>query len=226
MLDKDSKRGKIILAALRLAEKQGWRKTSLTDIAREAKVSLASLHNKFRSKTAILEAFIGKVDSAVLEKIKPADMETPARDRIFDVLMTRFDVLKPYKGALARIHKECRCAPPGPGTLPLACASMNSGKWMLTAAGISTRGPKGCARVSGLMCLYARVVPVWLGDDDPDLARTMAALDRELRSGERWLKRFDAIACDMARIACAFVPRRRERGRDGDGSPAEQPSAG
>lgn len=226
MLDENSKRDRIILAALRVAEKQGWREASLADIAREADVSLAGIHKKFRSKTAILEAFIGRVDAAVLKKAKEPDMDTPARDRIFDVLMTRFDVLKPYKGALARIHKECRCAPPGPGTLPLACASANSGKWMLTAAGISTRGPNGCARVSGLMCLYARVVPVWLGDDDPDQARIMAALDRELRSGERWLKRFDAIACDLARIACAFVPRRRKRRRDGDGSPAEQPSAG
>ena len=226
MLDQKSKRGRIILAALRLAEKEGWRKISLSDIARKAYVSLAGVHNRFRSKTAILEAFIGEIDSAVLKKVKPADMEAPARDRIFDVLMTRLDVLKPYKGALKRIHGECRCAPPGPGTLQLACTSMNSCKWMLAAAGIPTQGPIGCARVSGLMCLYARVVPVWLADDDPDMARTMAALDRELRNGERWLKRLDAVACDLARIACAFVPRRRDRNAKGNGSAAEQPSAG
>ena len=65
---------------------------------------------------------------------------------------------------------------------------------MLVAAGIPTRGAKGCARVSGLMCLYGRVVPVWIDDEDPDLGPTMAALDRELRSGERCRAAVEAIS--------------------------------
>ena len=40
-------------------------------------------------------------------------------------------------------------------------------------------------RVAGLGMIYASVFGIWLEDDDPGLARTMAALDRRLRRGER-----------------------------------------
>jgi ubiquinone biosynthesis protein COQ9 len=224
MLDDNSKRDRIIKAALHLAESKGWRALTLAEIASEANVSLAEVHKLFPGKTAILEAFIEKVDAEVLNKAKVPAMETPARDRIFEVLMTRFDVLKPYKAALARIRADYICAPPGPGTARLLCASANSQKWMLAAAGVPTSGGKGCVRVSGMMCLTARVVPVWFKDEDPDLAKTMAALDRELREGERWLKRLDAIVGDLGRIACRFVARRRERPSDGGGAgPAPKP---
>lgn len=212
MFDNKSKRTRIILASLKLAKKQGWRSVTLADIAKQAGLPLSGLHRRFRSKTAILTAFAETVDAEVLKKVKAPDMDTPARDRIFDVLMTRFDVLEPHKKALRRIYSDCRCAPPGPGTARLVCASMESQRWMLNAAGIPTGGSRGCARVSGMMCLYARVAPVWLKDDDPDKARTMAVLDRELRDGERWLKRLDAICHDLKKLACWFAPRRREDG--------------
>ena len=64
---------------------------------------------------------------------------------------------------------------------------------MLAAAGIDGEGCRGLLRVQGLLAIYARVFPVWLDDDDPGLARTMAALDRRLRRGE-------AVLRGMARI--------------------------
>lgn len=228
MFDNKSKRGRIFLAALKLAKKQGWRKVTLADIAKEAGLSLSALHRRFSSKTAILTAFARTVDDEVLKKVKAPDMDTPARDRIFDVLMTRFDVLEPHKKALKRIYADSCCTLPGPGTARLVCASMESQRWMLNAAGIPTGGSKGCARVSGMMCLYARVAPVWLKDDDPDKAKTMAVLDRELRDGERWLKWSDAICRDLKKLACCFAPRRRSYDRPSPPpEPApEQPVAG
>lgn len=241
MLNDNMTRSRIVKAALRLIEEKGWRGLALGDVAAAADVSLADLHREFRGKLAILVAFVDEVDKEVLKRSKQADTATPARDRIFEVIMTRLDVLKPHKAALNRLHDHCRCALPGPGAARLLCASANSHKWMLTAAGIPVRGPMGCARVSGMMCAYARVMPVWLRDDDPDQAKTMAALDRVLSEGERWLHRLDGLCCDIGRLACCFAPRRR--GRDGDwrdrdrtraeppppppaAGPAEQPSAG
>jgi ubiquinone biosynthesis protein COQ9 len=213
MLNSTTKHDTIIRAAMKLAETRGWRTITLADIAAEADVSLSAVYRRFKTKSKILEAFIEAVDEAVLKQSKKPDLNAPARDRVFEVVMTRLDVLKPYKPALARIRQEARCSLPGPDTIRLFCASANSQKWMLAAAGIPADGGKGCVRVSGMACIYARVVPVWLKDDDPDLSRTMAVLDRELRDGERWLKRIDAIVGDLCRIACRFVPRRR---RDGD----------
>lgn len=59
---------RVVKAALDLAAKQGWRDTTLADIACEAKVSLAELLGTFRSKAAILNAFVDQIDKAMLEK--------------------------------------------------------------------------------------------------------------------------------------------------------------
>ena len=48
---------------------------------------------------------------------------------------------------------------------------------------------------------YASVFGVWLEDDDPGLARTMAALDRRLRRGERAIASFDRVTGMVDRLA-------------------------
>lgn len=236
MFERNTKRNRIIKAALRLVEGERWRRVGLSDIAREAGLPLADVQDQFRTKTDILQAFIEAVDHEMLTRASVPDADAPARDRVFEVVMTRLDVLKPYKNALQGLYADYRRAPPDPGTARLLCASMNSHKWMLNAAGIPAEGTRGGMRVSGLMCVYSRVLPTWLKDEDPDQTKTMAVLDRELRKGERWLQCFDALCGDLGRLACCFVPRRRRRGGPGAAqtpppteeppSAAEQPSAG
>jgi Bacterial regulatory proteins, tetR family. len=103
MIDTSSSKGKIVAAALRLAERQGWRDTGLDEIAAEAGISLAELRRDFQSKGQILAAFTRMVDDAVLAGLKPADANASPRDRLFDVIMSRFDAMMPYKGGLKRI---------------------------------------------------------------------------------------------------------------------------
>ncbi|MCG8561896.1 MAG: TetR/AcrR family transcriptional regulator [Hyphomicrobiales bacterium] len=230
MLDDYTTRGMIVRAALRLAEQKGWRRLGLDDIAREAGLALADVRAEFDSKGAILEAFMQEVDRAVLKASDP-DPDEPARDRIFDVLMTRFEVLAPYKAALRRIAREAQYRP---GSMAyLTCLSLRSQYWMLLAAGIGVDAPGASLKVPGLLAVYGRAAAVWLDDDDPGHGRTMAALDRELRRGERWLTRLDTFGADAIRLACRFVPRRRRpRADEGPvvqpvpGPTAEEPRAG
>jgi hypothetical protein len=62
--------------------------------------------------------------------------------------------------------------------------------------------------------MFARVVSVWIDDEEPGLDRTMAALDRGLSSAERW----DGFLNDLCAIPCALrgPGRRRRRSRDFD----------
>ncbi len=64
--------------------------------------------------------------------------------------------------------------------------AVRSQQWMLTAADIDASGPRGMVRAQGLALLFASVLRTWVNDDDPGLARTMAALDRALARGQRW----------------------------------------
>ena len=58
--------GHIVECALALAAGTAWRRVTLGDIAREAGLSLAQLHEHYPSKGAILEAYVDRVDRAML----------------------------------------------------------------------------------------------------------------------------------------------------------------
>ena len=64
---------------------------------------------------------------------------------------------------------------------------------MLRAADVSAEGLEGQLRATGLGAVYGSVFRTWLKDDDPGLARTMAALDRRLRRGEETLNSIDDV---------------------------------
>jgi AcrR family transcriptional regulator len=199
MIDTSSSKGKIVAAALRLAERQGWRDTGLDEIAAEAGISLAELRRDFQSKGQILAAFTRMVDDAVLAGLKPADANASPRDRLFDVIMSRFDAMMPYKGGLKRIAADLRFAPLEASAQLMP--ALKSQYWMLTAAGITAEGVRGTARVKALTALYMRVFGIWLEDDDPGMARTMAALDRRLRRGEDIARSFEGMCQTAMRFA-------------------------
>ena len=202
MLDLSGTKGRIITAALRLAGERPWRDVTLTDIAKGADVNLNEVRREFNSKADILAAFVRAVDDAVLARGPKRAAGQSARDALFDVVMSRFDVLAPYKGALASITETFTFDP------ALMRALAHSQAWMLRAADISAEGVEGQLRTAGLGAVYGSVFRTWLKDDDPGLARTMAALDRRLRRGEETLNSIDALAkrvCDVVeglRNAC------------------------
>jgi hypothetical protein len=55
---------------------------------------------------------------------------------------------------------------------------------MLEAARISSSGVKGLIRTKGLAAIYLATLRIWLRDDSPDMAKTMASLDGHLRRVE------------------------------------------
>ena len=198
MLDQTTVRGRIIEAAMRLAGERGWSAITFDEIAGAAGSNLAEFRREFQTKAQILVAFTNAVDEAVLARIDRVDAGTAARDRLFDVLMTRFEVLAPYKPALRRIMSDLRYRPGE--SLVQAGASSRSIYWMLAAAGLDADGPRAAVRVPGLMGIYARVFDIWLEEDDPGMARTMAALDSRLRRGERIVRRMDDMLAAASRV--------------------------
>jgi AcrR family transcriptional regulator len=174
---------RIIDAALALAARQPWRRTSLSDIAAEAGMSVLAVHDIFRSKAAILDAFRRRTDGKVLAGAE-MDLSERPRDRLFDTIMRRFDSLAPHKPAVQELTRN---AVAEPSVLPAMPGFLRSMTWMLEAAGIDTSGWRGVFRTHLLACVYLGVLRVWLEDESPDMTRTMAALDRRLRASGRWL---------------------------------------
>lgn len=177
-------RNRIIDAALACIARQGWRRLSLADIAAEAGTSVLQVYRVFSSKTAILCGFFRRIDEAVLAAPLDSAPDERPRDRVFDLLMRRFDALTPYRAAIEALGRELPTDPLA--ALAAGAGLLRSMRWMLEAAGISGEGLGGAVAVKLTAAAYLATLRTWLRDESPDLAPTMAALDRRLRGIERW----------------------------------------
>lgn len=226
MLDQSTIKGRLVATAMRLAAERPWSEVTLAQIAEAAGVGLVDLRNHFTSKGELVASFVRMVDDAVLTQAaqrtpgrKQTEKETP-RDALFDVIMSRFDVLAPYKPGLKSIAKAW------PNDPSVACAVACSQTWMLRAAGIRADGIEGSVRALGLAGVYSSVYRTWLSDDDPGLGKTMAVLDRRLRRGESALKTVDECAARFCGVGRRMrdVFRRPETERRTESEPPAAPT--
>jgi AcrR family transcriptional regulator len=175
----------LIASFFRLVADKGWTRATIADAAREAGLSLAEARRRFPGKAALLLAFGRQADEAALAEA-PAD--GAGRDRLFELLMRRFDTLQAHRAGVLALLRALPADPPA--ALLLSCATARSMRWMLQAAGIPTFGLRGELRTRGLCAIWVWVLRTWERDESADLSATMAALDTALRRAERavaWL---------------------------------------
>jgi AcrR family transcriptional regulator len=202
-----SDRDKAVDALMALLAEHGFEDIGLAEVAGRAGLKLSQLRAEFGSTLAIYAAHVKDIDSVVLAGGEGMTDESP-RERLFDVEMRRLEAMAPYKEAVRSMLRSARRDPPL--ALALNALAVRSQRWMLEAAGISAAGPRGALRAQGAALLFARVLGVWLHDDDPAMDRTMAALDRGLASAERWDGFIGDLCCIPAAI-CRGPGRLRRR---------------
>jgi AcrR family transcriptional regulator len=182
-------------AALRLAETRKWSEIALPEIAEEAGLSLADMLRAAPSKPALMAAFARRIDSAMLTAKIEADGSV--KDKLFEILMRRFDALAPHKAAVKNMLADL---PREPVAALCALPSfLRSMRWAAEAAGIRTASPLAPLKINALAAAHLAALRIWLDDDSADAAKTMAALDKSLG-------RLEALASSFP----AFLKRRME----------------
>ncbi len=176
---------RIIDATMALVAAGGWRTVSLAAVAEETELTILRVYRVFPSRAAILCGFFRRIDEAVLGAPLESETGERPRDRVFDLLMRRFDALQPYRAPLTALRRDLPFDPLS--ALAAGGALLCSMRLTLEAAGISTDGVGGVIAVKLTAAAYLFVSQTWARDESPDLAPTMAALDRRLRGIERFL---------------------------------------
>jgi len=177
-------RALVSAACAELAE-HGWHGLSIVAAARRAELPLDRARARFPGRLAVLGRLGRMADQAALAA---APEEGSVRDRLFDLLMRRIDVLGGHRAGVLALLRALPTDPPL--ALFLGCATRRSMRWMLEAAGVSGAGLRGELRVKGLVAVWLWTLRAWQGDESADLAATMAALDGALARAERaagWL---------------------------------------
>jgi ubiquinone biosynthesis protein COQ9 len=170
-------------ALLRMTAAGGWRDLSYADIAKDAGLSLAAAYEAYPSKGAILAGIGRDIDARLFASLEEDPLDGSAKDRLFDLLMRRFDALSEHKEAYAALAWELPRTPVEASCLALQLRRSLAN--MLEAAGLSASGLRGAFRIEGLGAIYALALRVFLRDETADLSKTMAELDKRLGQVER-----------------------------------------
>ncbi len=175
----------LVAAAFIQAGLTGWRSLSVVEAALGAGLPLDRARARFPGPGSILMRFGLMADQAALAE---TSTELRARDRLFDLIMRRFDVLQAHREGMVALLQYL---PTQPGlSLALGAGTLRSMGWMLEAAGIPATGLRGRLRANGLVGVWLYTLRAWRDDESADLAGTMAALDKALDQAARFSSMF------------------------------------
>lgn len=168
--------------ALAQAGVAGWDHVEMPDIATALKITTEELRDHVHDKNDLLTA-IGHFLDRQASRESRIDPEGTVRDNLFELVMQRFEVMNEHRGGLLSIMRELKFDPVQALIhMPGLCQSLHA---MLAAAGENPSGLTGALKITGLGSIFLKNLRVWADDESPDLARTMAALDKNLEWGEK-----------------------------------------
>lgn len=174
---------RLIDAALDLAAEHPWQRVSLAMIAEEAGIPIGRALSTCSSRLHLLKALGRRINTQILNSLEKDPLDGSTKDKLFDILMRRFDQLDGRQAAIRSIVRGVSRDPLailclGPKVLDAMAVS-------LQAAGVSSEGCKGTLRAKVLMGIYLNAARVWLTDEDPGLSQTMSVLDKGLSQAEK-----------------------------------------
>lgn len=176
----------ILDAWLTVIAADGWAGARIDAVAENCGITTAAVAAALPDRWAALTAFGRTLDVSALAEAG-VDREASVRDRLFSILMARFDAALEHRDAARAL---AAAAPRDPGLAAfMAVGVVQSVARLAAAAGVATGGFAGPLRVQALTVLYLAVARAWLADDSPDLAATMKELDTRLGQAETWARR-------------------------------------
>jgi hypothetical protein len=178
-------------AALTLCAEKSWADVGLLSLCQQAGQNLSACAEAGITRFSVAEYLDQMLDRSMLEAAVDIDEEASTRDRLFDVLMARFDAMQDQRAAWVSIL-EADAQEPAAG-FARAARRLRTAAWALEAVGVATDSFKVTARVMGLARRLRKIEALWL-KDDADLSKTMAGLDQTLRESEEWLDRGEKLA--------------------------------
>jgi len=176
----DDAPARLVTAMLECAAENGWGGVTLDDVGARAGLSGTETYALCADKAQLLDLFARWADAASVADVgEVPDNPEERYDALLDILMQRFEVLEPYKDAVAKIVRDVVREPDT--LVRILPQSQRSFMFLACAAGFPYEGARGHMFAKALSAVWLATQRVWLRDRTDDLGETMAALDRNLR---------------------------------------------
>lgn len=173
-------------AALSLAAATPWKELTLVQLAHAASRPVSDFYGASMGEAidCVEEAF----DRAIGEDLDKLDPAQSVRDRLFDLIMRRFEAMEPHREAVLAMEQGADRDPVLMGAAHQR--NVRCARWVLALAGLEADGMTGNARAQGLGVIIGQARAAWRGDDAGDFNKTMASLDKNLRRAEEMFGRW------------------------------------
>lgn len=184
----------IAVALFETVVRSGWKNLSVTAIARvistpEAPVTAADLRLfAGGGLPAVLGIALDWVEAETLAAVSPY-LGDSWRDNLMEILMARFDIANRYRAAFTGLpaylkHQPALCT----ALLPRL---FQTSERLLAQAGFKMPDPPvgGIVIIPAFAVLYLTIVKTWCEDEAPDMAKTMAVIDKRLE----WLQKLSGM---------------------------------
>ncbi len=181
--------GRILDAALDLAEETGWAPLRLSDLAARLGVPLSEVLAHYRDKDALADAWFGRALAAMLAAPPKGFADQPPPERLHLLLLRWFDALALHRTVTGQMLKE-KLYPSHPHHwVPMIFNLSRTVQWWRDAAGLAARGRRRQLEEVGLTALLLATLRVWLNDESENQTRTRDSLRRRLDRADRALAR-------------------------------------
>lgn len=186
-LKEESIKKKISEAALNLLKSRSWSKIKMKDIFEKAGIKSNSAFFHVKNKKDILVLIQNYFDNQMYENIQD-NATSNKHDKIFDILMTRFELYNKHRTAVIKLFNYIINKPDLLIIfIPITFKFLTN---VLELSDISSDGIYGNLKAEGLLIIYLMIFLVWKKDDTSGLEKTMTAVDNYLSRGESFINLF------------------------------------
>ena len=163
---------------LKLLLKQDFHEIEISEIQKKTRISSKKFFQLFKTKEDIIISFFKRIDQNLEKKIKKLDLGNNVKDNLFEIFMTRIDLLHPYKKNLHNFYLSFQKRPNL--FIKLYKSFFKSMENNLKLSRINLEPVKKNLKVFIFSFLYLSIIYEWFKENSSNNEKVMASLDKRL----------------------------------------------
>ena len=163
---------------LKLLLKQDFHEIEISEIQKKTKIPSKKFFQLFKTKEDIIISFFKRIDQNLEKKIKKLGLGNNVKDNLFEICMTRIDLLYPYKKNLYNFYLSFQKEPNL--FIKLYESFFKSMENNLKLSRINLEPIKKKLKIFIYSFLHLSIIYEWFKESSNNNEKIMASLDKRL----------------------------------------------
>lgn len=179
-MESEIMRSKIVETALEILTQTPWDALTMEELAARLSITPIQLYTFFPTRCDLLKGIVQFIDDKMLVLYREGKEDLSLQEKLFDIIMCRFEVMeaykKPLKNIILTVWRDPISFPSG------IFSGLHSMNLILGAVGVPVEGLKGKLNIKILSFFYLYTLKFWFDDETQDMSKTLAHVDKGLKN--------------------------------------------